>query len=283
MCPAPFCGGVFVKKVNRPLQRCPDGSHGKECLANLINWSALGLDPETEAALSAEFATKRIVVRGELVLDDSAIGVFPPLTILLVREAWRGVTGNVAERRFFGVVPSGIVCVTFPCPSFLKTRLNWSPPPRLFHELNLSRSGASDEEITQGFDALVSGGLIVSGHLRRIKGPGRPVFGENMRALQWVVERCTTGAEAIESPMGWVPPYEALNWEGLDFDKEPYYKIMNIDREIARREANDQEELFTRFGDHLPREMELERELQLQRLYHSPQVWDLAAVQSSAT
>ena len=41
----------------------------------------------------------------------------------------------------------------------------------MFHELNLSRSGASDEEITQGFDALVSGGLIVSGHLRRIKGP----------------------------------------------------------------------------------------------------------------
>ena len=51
---------------------------------------------------------------------------------------------------------------------------------------------------------------------------------------------------------------------------------MNIDREVARREANEQEELFTRFGDHLPREMELERELLLSRLYHSPRVWDLA-------
>lgn len=73
------------------------------------------------------------------------------------------------------------------------------------------------------------------------------------------------------------PPYEALNWEGLDFDKESYYKIMNIDREIARKEASDQEELFTRFGDHLPREMALQREMLLQRLYHSPEVWDLKA------
>ena len=68
---------------------------------------------------------------------------------------------------------------------------------------------------------------------------------------------------------------------GLDFSKEDYYKIMNIDRETARKEANDQEELFTRFGDHLPREMELQRELQLQRLYHSPEVWDLGATASS--
>jgi phosphoenolpyruvate carboxykinase (GTP) len=104
-----------------------------------------------------------------------------------------------------------------------------------------------------------------------------PGFGENMRVLQWIVERCTTGAEAIESPLGWVPPYDALNWEGLDFSKEDYYKIMNIDREIARKEANEQEELFTRFGNHLPREMELQREMLLHRLYHSPEVWDLRA------
>ena len=73
-----------------------------------------------------------------------------------------------------------------------------------------------------------------------------------------------------------MPPYEALNWEGLDFDKEAYFKIMNIDREVARTEANDQEELFTRFGDRLPREMQIEREMLLQRLYRSPEKWDLS-------
>jgi len=104
-----------------------------------------------------------------------------------------------------------------------------------------------------------------------------PGFGENMRVLQWIVERCNGCGAAVESPLGWVPPYEALNWVGLDFSREKFFAIMNIDREVARREANDQEELLTRFGDHLPRELEIERELQLSRLYHSPDNWDLSA------
>jgi phosphoenolpyruvate carboxykinase (GTP) len=103
-----------------------------------------------------------------------------------------------------------------------------------------------------------------------------PGFGENMRVLQWIVERCNGCGAAVESPLGWVPPYDALNWVGLNFPREKFFAIMNIDREVARREANDQEELLTRFGDHLPRELEIERELQLSRLYHSPDIWDLS-------
>jgi len=108
-----------------------------------------------------------------------------------------------------------------------------------------------------------------------------PGFGENMRVLQWIVKRCTGGVEAVESPLGWVPPYEALDWTGLDFGKKDYFAIMNIDREVARKEANDQEELFTRFGDHLPRDMEIEREMLLQRLYHSPKIWDLSVAETN--
>lgn len=100
-----------------------------------------------------------------------------------------------------------------------------------------------------------------------------PGFGENMRALEWIVDRCRGQGVGIESPLGWVPSYGEINWNGLDFPKERFYAIMDIDRETARRETNDQEELFTRFGDHLPRDMELQRELQILRLYHSPEVW----------
>jgi phosphoenolpyruvate carboxykinase (GTP) len=105
-----------------------------------------------------------------------------------------------------------------------------------------------------------------------------PGYGENMRALKWIIERCSGRAVGVESPLGWVPPYEALNWEGLKFPKERYYEIMNIDRERAQQEANDQEEFFNKFGDRLPKEMMLERELLLSRLYRSPEVWDLSAV-----
>ncbi|EIJ36931.1 phosphoenolpyruvate carboxykinase (GTP) [Thiothrix nivea] len=104
-----------------------------------------------------------------------------------------------------------------------------------------------------------------------------PGFGENMRVLEWVVRRCNGVARAVESPLGWVPDYDDFNWKGLEFSKEDFYSIMNINRDIARHETNEQEELFTLFGDHLPREMEIERELQLARLYHSPAVWDLSA------
>ena len=103
-----------------------------------------------------------------------------------------------------------------------------------------------------------------------------PGFGENMRVLEWIVRRCNGSTSAIESPLGLVPAYKDMNWNGLEFYRDDFFEIMNIDREVARHETNDQEELFTAFGDHLPNEMELERLLQLRRLYHSPKVWDLS-------
>jgi phosphoenolpyruvate carboxykinase (GTP) len=103
-----------------------------------------------------------------------------------------------------------------------------------------------------------------------------PGFGENMRVLKWIIDRCEGRALAIESPLGWLPGWDDLTWEGLEFKPEAFFSIMNIDKEVARQETVEQDELFTRFGDHLPREMELERELQLARLYHSPEVWDLS-------
>ncbi len=106
-----------------------------------------------------------------------------------------------------------------------------------------------------------------------------PGFGENMRALKWIVERCRGSGVGIESPLGWVPSHDEITWEGLeDFTPEQFFEIMNIDKEQARTEASEQEELFTRFGDHLPREMELQREMLLNRLYHSPDVWQLNRV-----
>jgi len=104
-----------------------------------------------------------------------------------------------------------------------------------------------------------------------------PGYGENMRILKWVVDRCNHCGAAIESPLGWVPGYDAICWSGIDYSRADFAAITNITIETARQETNDQEELFTRFGDHLPREMEIERELQLARLYHSPEEWDLSA------
>lgn len=103
-----------------------------------------------------------------------------------------------------------------------------------------------------------------------------PGFGQNMRVLKWVVDRCNGAGSAVESPLGWMPGYKALNWDGLAFDRDQFYQIMNIDRDTARTETEEQDELLNRFGDHLPNEMAMERELQLSRLSNSPNVWDLS-------
>jgi phosphoenolpyruvate carboxykinase (GTP) len=102
-----------------------------------------------------------------------------------------------------------------------------------------------------------------------------PGYGENMRALKWIVDRCRGRAAAVESPIGWLPPAAALNWEGLNFPMEKYYAIMNIDREKAKVEAEEQKEFFDKFVDRMPRELLLERELLLSRLNRSPETWEL--------
>jgi phosphoenolpyruvate carboxykinase (GTP) len=94
-----------------------------------------------------------------------------------------------------------------------------------------------------------------------------PGFGENMRVLQWIVERVRNRApEPASGPFGYMPRYQDLNWQGLAFTAEKFAKIMTVDPAEAHAEARDQEELFDRFGSRLPAEMEDQRQQLLRRL-----------------
>ncbi len=93
-----------------------------------------------------------------------------------------------------------------------------------------------------------------------------PGFGENMRVLKWIVDRARGRALSRESPIGWVPRYEDIDWSGLDFPREKWEKIMDVDRAAWRREVIAHEELFILLHDHLPKEMVYERELLICRL-----------------
>ena len=103
-----------------------------------------------------------------------------------------------------------------------------------------------------------------------------PGFGENMRVLRWIVERSKGQASAIESPVGWMPKYEDLDWRGLDFSKEQFEQIMEVDREAWKTEVLAHEELFERMYDKLPKEYLFMRELMLSSLWRSPEHWGLA-------
>ena len=93
-----------------------------------------------------------------------------------------------------------------------------------------------------------------------------PGFGENMRVLKWIVDRAHGRALAKETPIGWMPHYEDINWAGLDFPTEQFDELQSFDREAWRNEVLGHEELFLELHDRLPPETIYERELLICRL-----------------
>jgi phosphoenolpyruvate carboxykinase (GTP) len=93
-----------------------------------------------------------------------------------------------------------------------------------------------------------------------------PGFSENMRVLKWIVDRVHGRAQGKETPIGWTPYYDDMNWKGLDFSTEQFEKLQSVDRAAWRREVISHEELFILLHDHLPPEMIYERELLICRL-----------------
>jgi len=93
-----------------------------------------------------------------------------------------------------------------------------------------------------------------------------PGFSENMRVLKWVVDRVRGRAQGKETPIGWTPHYEDMNWNGLDMPQSKFDQLQNVDRAAWHKEVMSHEELFLLLHDHLPPEMIYERELLICRL-----------------
>ena len=105
-----------------------------------------------------------------------------------------------------------------------------------------------------------------------------PGFGENMRVLKWILDRVHGRSYAIESPLGWMPAYRAINWEGLEeITPAVFHKLMAVDREKWKQEILSHEELFSKLYDKLPKEFIFMRELILSSLWRFPKNWGLVS------
>ena len=82
-----------------------------------------------------------------------------------------------------------------------------------------------------------------------------PGYGENMRVLEWVVGRIEGKAQGAENAFGISPRYEDLNWNGLNFSKEQFARIIGMDHADWQQELKLHEELFTKLAYHLPAEL----------------------------
>jgi phosphoenolpyruvate carboxykinase (GTP) len=85
-----------------------------------------------------------------------------------------------------------------------------------------------------------------------------PGFSDNMRVLKWIILKIRGESNAVESPIGWMPTYEDIDWSGSDFTREQFDSIMSIESEDWKNELLQHAELM------------------LSSLWRSPKKWSLA-------
>jgi phosphoenolpyruvate carboxykinase (GTP) len=89
-----------------------------------------------------------------------------------------------------------------------------------------------------------------------------PGFGENMRVLKWIVDRCAGTVGADESPLGWVPRRQDFDLAGLaGFGAGQFAKVQAIKPDEWKKEIVSQEELFVQLHGTLPKELIFQKEL----------------------
>ena len=82
-----------------------------------------------------------------------------------------------------------------------------------------------------------------------------PGFGDNMRVLNWIIDRCEGKADADETAIGYVPKPEDIDLTDLDMDIETLKDILTVDKAVWEKEAAEIEEHYKKFGDKLPKEL----------------------------
>ena len=80
-------------------------------------------------------------------------------------------------------------------------------------------------------------------------------------------ERCQGRADGQQTPLGVMPRFQDLNWQGLEkVSPNQYGDLMHIDAPAWREELQSHDELFAKLGKHLPEALEARRHQMHQQL-----------------
>ena len=82
-----------------------------------------------------------------------------------------------------------------------------------------------------------------------------PGFGENLRVLDWIIQRCQNKIDAKETPIGYVPVKGDIDTSGLDIADENLDALFTIDPDQWLAEMNEIKEYFNEFGERLPKQL----------------------------
>ncbi len=87
-----------------------------------------------------------------------------------------------------------------------------------------------------------------------------PGFGDNIRVLNWILDRCDDKVDAVETAIGYLPKKADINVEGLDISDETLTELLSVDKAVWSEEIAGIGEFFAKFGDKLPKELASELE-----------------------
>ena len=88
-----------------------------------------------------------------------------------------------------------------------------------------------------------------------------PGFGDNLRVLNWIIDRVEGKAEAVETPIGYEPKPEDIDITGLDgITTDTIAGLLTVDKDLWKEEVKGIKEFYAKFGDKLPKELETELE-----------------------
>ena len=79
-----------------------------------------------------------------------------------------------------------------------------------------------------------------------------PGFGENLRVLRWIIERCKGTGGAEETPIGHTPAPGSIDLTGLDISEETVNALVHVNKDEWYDELESQTEWFQQFGYSLP-------------------------------
>ncbi|MBQ3099579.1 MAG: phosphoenolpyruvate carboxykinase (GTP), partial [Clostridia bacterium] len=82
-----------------------------------------------------------------------------------------------------------------------------------------------------------------------------PGFGDNMRVLMWILDRCEGKVDAVETAIGFVPKAEDLDLEGLDISEETIKELLSVDTENWKADCKNIREFYAQIGERVPAEL----------------------------
>ena len=100
-----------------------------------------------------------------------------------------------------------------------------------------------------------------------------PGFGDNMRVLRWILERCDGSGAAIDTPIGFLPKMDAIDKRGLSIGDDILARLLRVDPAEWVEAVAGQEDYFRQYGSHLPAALHAEHDHLAQRI-HDTMVFD---------